>query len=94
LERHSALPLPRISSQFERPNKPLELTPQAASKIAAILKADFGSTAFPVYTAAQLSGRPFGGPFSAYANFSYNGCRTKGGVISLWSAMHRKGPAA
>src|SRR5262245_59241560 len=32
----------------------------ASSKIAAILTADFRSTAFPIYMAAQLSGRPVG----------------------------------
>jgi hypothetical protein len=31
-----------------RPNMPLELTPQAANKIGAILQAGFGSTAFPI----------------------------------------------
>jgi hypothetical protein len=31
------------------PNTALELTPQAASKIGSILKAGFGSTAFPIY---------------------------------------------
>ena len=42
----------------DRPNKPLELTPQAASEIAPILNAGFRSTAFPIYAggAAQRQG--------------------------------------
>jgi len=39
----------------------LQLTPLAASEIAAILKADFGSTVIPIYSAAQLKRCPLGG---------------------------------
>jgi hypothetical protein len=43
-----------------RPNKPLDLTPLRGPKIAAFLKVGNRSTAFPIYKAAQLSGRALG----------------------------------
>jgi hypothetical protein len=39
----------------------MQPTPLRGPKIAAFLKAGFGPTDFPIYTAARLMGRPFGG---------------------------------
>jgi hypothetical protein len=39
----------------------LHPTPLRVDKIGSILKAGIGSTAFPIYTAAQLSARALGG---------------------------------
>jgi hypothetical protein len=42
------------------PNKRFQLTPLRGSKIVGILQSDFGSTAFPIYSAAQLKRNPLG----------------------------------
>ena len=43
-----------------RPNKAFQPTPLRVEKTAAILTPGFGSTAFPIYTAARLHAKPLG----------------------------------
>jgi hypothetical protein len=49
-----------------RPNKHFQLTPLRGPKIGGILQSDFGSTAFPIYSAAQLKRKALdGNPLNA-----------------------------
>jgi hypothetical protein len=46
-----------------QPNTALELTPQAASKIVAILESGIGSTAFPIYQGGAAQRQTVGLPY-------------------------------
>jgi hypothetical protein len=49
------------------PNTPIQPTPLRSPKIGAILKAGFGSTAFPTYRGGAADGQAVGPPITFFA---------------------------